>query len=317
MRIAFPGVLAIALSGCATANYPPLYTPPALTADSSAAAILEQARVTQESYAADYLKLSKRNDLLNVPVLGVATAGAALLFAKASPDLLFGLGLGAAAYTQGRTRFEPTTLAGLYMQGHEAMGCVRRNGAVFGVPTARQSRDQLASAVDNLAEARLEAEIVSMETLPAKTPAGEASIFQAAQLRLRDQITLAKAAETDATLELKAFAGAPQVLGAAVETVQRTVATRGRAGRDGDIKDLTQTLLSEGKGWVTSAAPATTGDGGPAVPAAAEIERNQPASASPVAALRALFDATRDVQRLSPGFVASLKKIETCPMISG
>jgi len=304
------GLATLALGGCATMAYPPLYTAPARNVAGAAltAAILEDARLAQIDYAARYARAGRASDLSALPLVAAAAATAALLYGKAGEAAVFGVGLASGAYVATRGVLAPPRMTTLYLQAHRALGCVRTGGGAFAGDTAQRRFDAFGVTLTGLRSALADAEQAALLPAPSRASAVNLAVHLATQARLRDQILVAYQIEAAAEREAAAFETAPAIVQDAVEAIHLTVATRGREGREVDTGSLTQALLAAATSSVTKP-PADAGN----PPMLAASTSQPPGRASVGAAFYTLTLASSRMRTTTPGYVAMLAKVATCP----
>lgn len=293
---------ALLVAGCSAGPPLALYTPAAdQVGEERTAAVLVEALERQKAYGERFDRLSRRSGLWNVPLIGAAAATAAMLYGNAGRDALFAVGLGAGSYVALRSTLEPAGLAELYLKAHGAAGCIRRHGAHFSGDTALGIHDSAGERLGALARAMLDAEEAALQSPPAG--ADEAG-FRATQLRLRDQLGVARTVLDAGRRELAAFGTAPDVLSVALETLDRQVASRGRLRAEVNVSALAQTLLAAG----TAAIPAA-----PSPPPPDAASGLAPPATGPADALRALVIATDAARDATPAYAARLVEAAQCP----
>lgn len=305
----FVPLAALALAACATTAQPPLYTAsqrdlagPALTA-----ALLEDARVGQIDFAQRYQSATRTSDLSNLPLIAAATATAALLFGSASDTAVFAVGLGAGSYVATREVLSPKRLAGLYLEGHGGLGCVRRHAAPFAGAAAEAKRAAFEAALDAIRVALADADAATLIVTPDGASPSETATFLATQARLRDALLAGRQQESTAEREATAFESASGVVAGALEGVYARITGQSRVGRDVDFTQLTQALFQGGQASVP-AAP----DAGPAAPPMIGASAGS-AQQSAAAALRALTVTSGRLRSQTPAYGLALAKVAACP----
>lgn len=302
------------LLGACTSFYPSLYTPP--TGTPSVAAILDSAKALQDEYASGYKESAKVLDLSALPLIGAAAAAASILaFGDNGDDALAAIGIGTAAYTAGRATALPASMPDIYAKGHDALGCVRVEGALFAGTDADANLAAYQGKLASLATAISVAETaVASEKLPAGAGEAERTRFTATLTSLAAAIATAKSLRDAGNRELADYRSAPSVFGAAVGSIATRVATRGREGRAVDFATL--------RGQFTSSI-AAAGAAAPPPPIPTGIDKAGKPLAAPTPleklsdALNDLVNANQTVVAGNPGYSAALTRVAACPTRAG
>jgi hypothetical protein len=216
-------IVVIGLSGCGTGldPAPPFATRPTFPADAAQGTTtwwLYSASELGKEYQERYVYLKRVEPWFDIPLIGLAAAGAGALLFGASTNVIAGIGLGAGTLAVGRTYLNPGGTATVYLSGRGALDCVI--DAARPLVKSDPVVSELRSASDNVRTYLRSAENWSAslqgETLDAEL-ANAKNALDAAIGAARDALNLAEA-------EIDAADAGPNQIATAIGRIEVLVA---------------------------------------------------------------------------------------------
>lgn len=234
------GIAFLSVGGCV--NAPPLVTMP----NQPNAQIheigwaIDNAVVLQVKYENEYNKIASNQGKLQLPLIGLAAAGAAVLIANpaGAASTVGYLGIAGGAYSAGRSALSPSGLPNLYIQGHSALQCIRNESPLFisNVGTIEatplgamiSTRNDLELAIEEGAKSERAALGNDSANLSPEAAANVRLEAQTERKTLSELLVRAKAALAVADADIAAGRSAGPSFGSAVVAVSSRVVSRGQ-----------------------------------------------------------------------------------------
>lgn len=235
------------LGACAWRN-PPLASLPPPQPDNPpnrVGEILASAHALQQTYGRYYLQSAQAEQIGQLPLIGLGSAAAFILF-KGKPSAASEagrIGIAAGTYSAARGVLGGQELPDIYIKGHAALSCVISEGVLFSGASATLRHEKLKGLLTQLATTISDLDVaLNRQIVPAVTSTtDQAAIDQWRQIAA-DTIQKARETETASLIESTSFDGASIIFSGAYSSISMRVNSKARLQPQVNYSDFLASL---------------------------------------------------------------------------